>query len=176
MRSGESGCESEPGDCWDPDCDACRATREYGVSWSRARCINGGQRVRHVEPAPAWRPAEPEGFMSIERLVQIAKADHEGVFGDRACPDWVHDSLAHYVAEGRPTGDFLRAVLANDLMGAFARADIGSAKAMPAIVGYVHRHVPAGIHGSYDIVDGFVRQCAEARLKIRTAKLATEVR
>ena len=31
-------------DCCDPDCDGCRSTREHGVSWSRARCINDGVR------------------------------------------------------------------------------------------------------------------------------------
>lgn len=30
------------GDCRDPECDACRATREHGVSWSREKCINDG--------------------------------------------------------------------------------------------------------------------------------------
>ena len=148
--------------CGDPDCDPCRAAREYGVS--AIRCINAGRRVG---------PSE-EGCVSNERLLEVMRADHEAVFGDGACPDWARDSINRYMSEGLPTGDFLRAVLANDLMAAFARADVATAKTMAGIVGYVHRHVPHGICGSYEIVDQYARWCAEQRAKVAAAKARAE--
>lgn len=48
----------ESGDCHDPDCDHCRAHREYGTSWSAHECINLGQRITQVEPERSWRPSD----------------------------------------------------------------------------------------------------------------------
>ncbi len=91
------------------------------------------------------------------------RADHEAVFGLSACPDWVKDSLKRYETAGIPTGDFLRAVLANDLQGAIGRADINTARCIAAIVGYVYNKLPGNIHGSYEIVDTYVEASLEAR-------------
>lgn len=40
-----------------------------------------------------------------------------------AIPDHMRDGLRCHILQGRPTGGFLAAVLCNDLVGAFARAD-----------------------------------------------------
>jgi hypothetical protein len=101
---------------------------------------------------------------SGEGILEILRAQHEAVFGEAACPQWVKDSCKRFVEQGIPTGDFMRAVLANDLMGAFGRADIETAKCMAAIVGYVYTNVPMSIIGSYAAVDLWVsRKLAERR-------------
>jgi hypothetical protein len=91
------------------------------------------------------------------------RAEHEAVFGDTACPAWVRESLDHYTTHGIPTGDFLRAVLANDLMAAASRADVDSGRSLAAIIGYVYRHVPSAAHSSYEIVDAWGLMHREGR-------------
>lgn len=40
MRTNETGGEAAGfPDCRDPDCEACRASREHGVTWARERCL-----------------------------------------------------------------------------------------------------------------------------------------
>ena len=58
------------------------------------------------------------------------------------------DSLARYVEQHIPTGDFLRAVLENDLMEACGRADEENAIALFQICAYVYNQLPASCHGS----------------------------
>jgi len=81
-----------------------------------------------------------------------------------AIPPTIRESLDRYANEGCPTGGFLKAVLANDLMQAFAKADMDSMEAMPAIVGYVYNSMPSNCHGSYDIVAAWVERHKEHRL------------
>ena len=58
------------------------------------------------------------------------------------------DSLKRYADMGIPTGGFLRAVLENNLMEAFGRADRQNSEDMAEIVGYVYNEMPIGCHGS----------------------------
>lgn len=106
--------------------------------------------------------------MSLEQL----RAEHDAVFGESTCPQWVKDSLQRYVEHGIPTGDFLRAVLANDLQGAFGRADVDSARRMAAIAGYIYNRVPRQafcdghalhVYGSYEDVDDWIAAHLELR-------------
>ena len=54
------------------------------------------------------------------------------------------ESLSKYAEEHRPVGDFLQAVLKNDLTGAFARADPDNRAALAAIVGYCYNELEPG--------------------------------
>lgn len=63
------------------------------------------------------------------------------------------DSLRWYADHGRPTGGFLRSVLANDLMQAVARGDESSLVNLPAICRYIYNELPSNVHGSYEAVD-----------------------
>lgn len=47
-------------DCLDPECDACRAARYYGVSWSADKCINArGAELDAVDLLDSlWRPTD----------------------------------------------------------------------------------------------------------------------
>lgn len=65
----------------------------------------------------------------------------------RECPLRVQSSLEAYV-RGLPPGDFLRAVLSNDMNEAIARADYENIHALPHIVAYVREHLPVIAWGS----------------------------
>ena len=56
--------------------------------------------------------------------------------------------LDYYAKERVPPGDFLRAVLENDLMEAFGRADIENRRDMFEILNYVYNNMPYSCHGS----------------------------
>jgi len=73
------------------------------------------------------------------------------------------ESLLLYLSDGIPTGDFLRAVLANDLMEAVGRADCDNCEALPHIVSWVYSHVPRLARGSYEAVDTWLKKMAEKR-------------
>ena len=58
------------------------------------------------------------------------------------------ESLDRYVQHHCPTGDFLRAVLENDLLGACERADDINRYRLREIVRYCYNKLPAGCWGS----------------------------
>jgi hypothetical protein len=95
----------------------------------------------------------------LERL----RAEHNEVFGADSAPDWAKESLAAYVEHGVPTGDCLRAFLANDLMNAIARADVETGRKIAAIAGYIYNRVPRAAHGSYERVDAWILKHRERR-------------
>lgn len=66
----------------------------------------------------------------------------------KLCPPKVRESLERYWTDGVPVGDFLQAVLCNDLVGAFMRADEDNRKALGDIVAWVHGTLPCDIWGS----------------------------
>lgn len=66
-------------------------------------------------------------------------------------------SLVRFRDEGVPTGDFLRAFLSNDLMGALGRADGRNIRCMREIGMFVRMEMPAGCHGSRDKVNEWIR-------------------
>ena len=64
------------------------------------------------------------------------------------CPDELKESLTAYSRTGRPTGDFLRACLENDLLGAIAKADGTNRSMIPHIVAYIHWELSPACSGS----------------------------
>jgi hypothetical protein len=58
------------------------------------------------------------------------------------------ESLRLYVERRIPPGGFLLAVLSNDLMAAFSRADERNIAAMFDIVYYIYNKIPAACWGS----------------------------
>lgn len=71
--------------------------------------------------------------------------------------DVKHD-LDEYVRIGRPTGDFLEAVLENDLMLSFARADENNQRDMFFIVKYVYNILPIGCYGNKERVTSWIER------------------
>lgn len=71
---------------------------------------------------------------------------------EELCPRVIQQSLDRYAREGVPTGDFLRAVLENDLREAIGRADYINMQALPHIVAYCWNRLPSGCWGSPEAV------------------------
>jgi hypothetical protein len=68
-------------------------------------------------------------------------------------PERTIASIQRYVNDHIETGGFLYAVLTNDLMESFARADGENQRAMFEIVKYIYNEIPKICHGSKEIVD-----------------------
>jgi hypothetical protein len=77
------------------------------------------------------------------------------------------DSIRRFVDHGIPTGGFLRAVLANDLMEAVGRADESSLVNLADICRYVYNDIPANAHGSYERIDLYLAQKHKERAEAR---------
>lgn len=69
-----------------------------------------------------------------------------------AIPEMTMAALRAYRDERRPTGDFLYAVLRNDLMDAVSRADEENLAAIGVICTFVRCQMPAVAHGSRERV------------------------
>ena len=63
-------------------------------------------------------------------------------------PDHTVEGFIAYVFDGIPPGDFLWAVLTNDLIGAFGRADGSNINAMKEIVDFVYNFLPVACYGT----------------------------
>lgn len=62
--------------------------------------------------------------------------------------DDMMDGLQRYIRHGVQPGQFLMAVLSNDLKEACARADLGNMRNLPAYVAYLYNKAPAPCWGS----------------------------
>ena len=71
-------------------------------------------------------------------------------------------SLDRYGQIGVPTGDFLKAVLSNDLFDAYARADRENINDLPEIVQYIFNELPMKSWGSREKVEAWI-ECSGAR-------------
>jgi len=80
-------------------------------------------------------------------------------------PELTKQCIDAYVKDGVPLGDFLTAVMANDLMEAFGRADENNRYHMFDIICYVYNRCPSLCHGSYEIVDEWIKRKREGREK-----------
>lgn len=68
----------------------------------------------------------------------------------RTIPELTMEGIIRYVKHGILPGDFLRAVISNDLKESFARADIYNREAMFQIVSYFYNATPGACWGSRD--------------------------
>lgn len=67
---------------------------------------------------------------------------------DMAIPERTKRSLIRYARDHVSTGDFLRAVLSNDLFMAIGRADMENLAHLPVIVAFIYNHMPCECWGS----------------------------
>ena len=63
-------------------------------------------------------------------------------------PERMMKSIESYIEEGRPVGDFLTAIICNDLQGAVSRADDENIGNLPAYAAYFYNEAPSKCHGS----------------------------
>ncbi len=72
-------------------------------------------------------------------------------------PDRMMGGIDRYVKEGLHPGNFLTAIIRNDLKEAFARADDENFHQIPAYVNYFYNEVPAACWGSKKKMDAWVK-------------------
>lgn len=77
-------------------------------------------------------------------------------------PESLRGGMRRYVEQGILPGDFLCAVLENDLIEAFKRADAINTMRMPEICRWMYREMPMrgpdyGVWGSREIVETYAR-------------------
>ena len=79
-------------------------------------------------------------------------------FSETACPPEVKESLLRYWHQRIPTGDFLRAVLENNLREAFGRADDTNRRHLGEIVNWCYWELPSPAWGSPEKVRAWLAQ------------------
>lgn len=67
-------------------------------------------------------------------------------------PDRMMGGLQRYLEHGIAPGDFLSAILSNDLYKACSHADTENIQNLPAYVGYLYNEVPQSAWGSPEVV------------------------
>ena len=73
------------------------------------------------------------------------------------------EGLIAFRDEGIPPGDFLRAVLENNLMEAFSRADGENTRDMAEIMEFVYNDMPVDCHGSREKVNAWLDRKIQER-------------
>lgn len=63
-------------------------------------------------------------------------------------PPHMREAIERYVIEHKATGDFLRAVITNDLRNAVNRADATNLQLLPVYVRWFYNRAPSACHGS----------------------------
>ncbi len=71
-------------------------------------------------------------------------------------PEHMRGSTREYIERGRRVGHFLTAVLSNDLMEAFSRADDTNRNAMIDWVQFLYNDAPGPCHGSPEAVKNWM--------------------
>jgi hypothetical protein len=84
-------------------------------------------------------------------------------------PPHMGEALDAYIAEGRPVGNFLEAVIANDLLDAVTRADNGNLANLPAFMGWLYNEAPRSAWGSRERYDAWLAAKMIARSVIAQA-------
>lgn len=74
----------------------------------------------------------------------------------RGLPEHMQDGARLYVEQGVPPGDFLTAVLQNDLVEAFNRADATNVHAMLAWAKWLDKDCPRAAWGSKEQVEKWI--------------------
>jgi hypothetical protein len=77
--------------------------------------------------------------------------------------------LTRYIEEGIPPGDFLTAVLCNDLMDAIGKADSENIRNLPAYAAYLYNKAPIGSYGSRKAFKAHMARKAAERAEARNA-------
>ena len=73
-------------------------------------------------------------------------------------PDYMREGMKLYIEDGIMPGSFLRDVICNDLVGAFAHADDYNINHMKDYADFIYNEMPIEAWGSYEKM---VRWCEE---------------
>jgi hypothetical protein len=72
-------------------------------------------------------------------------------------PEHMQGGMQRYMEHGIEPGSFLVAVLSNDLMGAFGKADHINAQFIREYCQWLYNHAPAGSFGSRERVNAWMK-------------------
>jgi len=86
------------------------------------------------------------------QLVDTAAMSEKGI------PEYMQDAIIAYYEVGRPPGDFLCAVINNDLRGAVSHADDTNKLHLHSYMLWFYNHAPAGTWGFEGAVDKWVKE------------------
>lgn len=73
-------------------------------------------------------------------------------------PSSTKSAIDAYVSKGRPVGDFVHAVLTNNLINAMSHADDNNMTSLKKIVQYVYNQIPSSCWGSEEIVNSWIER------------------
>lgn len=104
----------------------------------------------------------------------IEQVSNPYVVNGKVMPNHLRESLDRYARYGIPTGDFLKAVLSNDLMEACGRADVDNAELLPVIVSYIYNALPGTCWGSRDKVKAHIEKWFPLRFRMSQEYGTTE--
>ena len=76
-------------------------------------------------------------------------------------PEYMHGSYVRYLLHGIPPGDFMMAVLTNDLTEACARADRTNQQVLYQHVDFLYNYAPSDSWGSVNKVSVWLKRHAE---------------
>lgn len=78
-------------------------------------------------------------------------------------PERMHGAIQRYLENGIPPGDFLTAVICNDLTEACSRADDENRHLLFEYVKFFYCYAPTGSWGSKDNFEAWMKHCADIR-------------
>lgn len=78
-------------------------------------------------------------------------------------PEHMHSAVTDYLKRGLEPGDFLRAVLENDLVQAFGRADTTNLEHMFDWASFLYNEMPSNAWGSKEKVNAWMAARREDR-------------
>lgn len=79
-------------------------------------------------------------------------------FQEYYIPDYMGGGIERYIQQGVIPGDFLQAIITNDLKEAVGKADITNIKNLPAYVAYFYNEAPMGCWGSKKQMEDWIKQ------------------
>jgi hypothetical protein len=83
--------------------------------------------------------------------------DNQYQFNEFVIPEYMQGGLQMYINDGIPPGDFLTAVICNDLSAAIGRADNVNIRNMPAYVNFFYNYAPSNCWGSKKMFKSWVK-------------------
>lgn len=89
------------------------------------------------------------------------RLDTRAALNGSRVPEGLHGGLVRWLHDGVPPGDFLRAVLENDLKGACERADLHNRGRLFDIVDFLYNWAPGAAWGSPEKVAAWAEQGTE---------------
>ncbi len=111
--------------------------------------------------------------MDAEMREHWTKEMNEG-FRHCEIPDYMQGGLLAYVLRGDPPGDFLHALLSNDLRETFAHADPNNEKLILEYCRFLRWHVPDNCKGSPLRVEEWIAEHEKSRAENAVVKTREE--